>query len=238
MEEESARDAAVGAPPAGADEPLRAPELLHEPRVSIHQLNAGALYALGGIVVALLAYGVFRSVIVAVLAAPVGAVGVWALHERIGRGASSLFFASGHTTPHPTEYSLARSLATRGDIDAAIETYEAAIAADPGDPQPYLEIARLQRDAKAQPAEALVWLRRARGAQRLTRGLDALIVRELAELCEFRLHEPLRASADLAQLARSHAGTPEGDWARLTLERIRAEARAALKGEGPQAPEA
>ncbi len=103
---------------------------------------------------------------------------------------------------------------------------------DPDDAQAYLEIARLCRDHLDRPADALAWFRRARTARRLTPALDALLVRELAALCADRLHEPLRAAPELSQLAAARAGTPDGDWARRELERIRAQA-IALQGDRP-----
>jgi len=87
-----------------------------------------------------------------------------------------------------------------------------------------VEIARLYRDRAHRPAAALAWLRRARVAQRLSPAHDALIVREIVELCADGLHEPLRAAPELAQLAASRPGTPDGEWARRELERIRAQA--------------
>lgn len=212
-------------PPSACEPPPpEAPRLVRDPRVDVHQMRVIELGILAGLAGIGVGFVVFRSLLVAVPVGVVIGVLVARLPGVLGNAAGAVFFGSGRTTPRPADHSRAHSLAVRGQIDAAVAEYERALADDPGDPQPYVEIARLSRDGLQQPAEALAWLRRARRARRLTPAQDALIVREIAELCAHRLNEPLRAAPELSQLASARPDTPDGAWARRELERIRAEA--------------
>lgn len=218
-----------------ADPQSPEPRLVHEPRFDIHKWNVLGLGVVAGVAVFLTGFAVFHSVLVALVLGILGGWGVSRVPDLVGGAWGSAFFASGRTTPHPAEHSQARGLALQGHVAAALHAYEEAIVEDPGDPEPYVESARLYRDALARPAEALAWYRRARSARRLTPGQDALIIRELTEVCVHRLGEPLRAAPELSHLARTRPGSPEGEWARRELERIRAEALAGERASPPAA---
>lgn len=51
--------------------------------------------------------------------------------------------------------------------------------------------------------------------------METLVRREIAELFIQRLGEPRKAASDLAKLDESRAGTPDGNWARQELARIK-----------------
>jgi hypothetical protein len=217
--------------------PPHPPPILHEPHLGLHRFNLVVLGIGGGIAAAGLAYVVFHSLLVAALVAVPAGFGVSRLPDVIGRTVAAFFFPSGRTTPPPAGHSQARALAVQGHLDAALAVYETTIAEDPGDPQPYIDVARLYRDRLERPADALAWFRRAAAAARLTPAHDALIVRELTELCVDRLKQPLRAAPELARLARSRPDALEGQWACRELDRIRAEALAAERPDAPPGPE-
>ncbi|HEX2167570.1 MAG TPA: tetratricopeptide repeat protein, partial [Longimicrobiales bacterium] len=81
------------------------------------------------------------------------------LGEWLGRGAGSLYFSGGGTTPARREYSLAESLIARGRFDEAIVELENAAALHADDPDPALRLARLLRDRCQRPEDAVAWLR-------------------------------------------------------------------------------
>jgi hypothetical protein len=101
----------------------------------------------------------------------------------------------------------------------AAALYEAATFDDPGDPEPFLRLARLHRDHLASPGDAVRWFRVARETVRMTRPQSLAAAVELVELCrkEGRLEE---AAPELRWIAANFAGTPSGDLARDDLRTL------------------
>jgi tetratricopeptide (TPR) repeat protein len=149
-----------------------------------------------------------------------------------GRAALIALGSSGHTPPRKKEYSFAQSLAARGLFEKAIAAYEEAVHGDPGDPEPYLRIGRIYRDELDRPDDAARWFRRARRDAGMTPGQDLFVSRELVELYRNRLRRPGKALPELARMAETFAGTPDGEWAARELEALKAEM--AKKGRGGQ----
>jgi tetratricopeptide (TPR) repeat protein len=156
-----------------------------------------------------------------VMAAMTGAVLAVALlsSEVAGRAASGLLHPGGGRPR--SDHSLPRSLLARGLVEEAVRAFEVAVATDPTDPEPYLEIARIERDRLARPEEALGWFRRARDQARLGPGEARVLIREIAELARKHLRDPARAAPDLARHLAAHEGTPEGEWARAELAELK-----------------
>lgn len=98
----------------------------------------------------------------------------------------------------------ARALAAAGKHEAALAAFEARVRREPNDPDAYLEIAWLLRDA-GRDAEAIGWLRRARSHARLTPAQQILVAREIAFLAE-RIGEPETARLELDRLAQRSEG--------------------------------
>ena len=140
-----------------------------------------------------------------------------------GRGASALYMPSGASTPRKKGYSRAEALAVRGEYQAAMNEYEAAIAADPCDPEPYLRVARILRDGLKRPADAAFWFRRARREAHLSQGQEIRTLREAAEIYLHHLQEPRKAAPELARLAEAFPETPDGRWASEELARVKEE---------------
>jgi tetratricopeptide (TPR) repeat protein len=139
---------------------------------------------------------------------------------RGGTGAAAVVYApSGGTTPHKREYSRAESLVVRGLHEEAVTAFELAVADDPGDPLPYLRVARIYRDHLKRPEDAARWFRR---ALREASGTPVLARRELAELYVHHMKEPARAAPELARMAEELAGSPEGEWAARELAHVKA----------------
>jgi tetratricopeptide (TPR) repeat protein len=149
--------------------------------------------------------------------------GVMAIQAMAGRGASLLYMPSGSSTPAAKGYSKAEALAVRGDYEAAIVAYQAAILDTPNEAEPYLRIARLYRDELKQPEAALPWLRQALSDAKLSRGQEIMTLREVSELLIGHAEDPRRAAPDLARLAEAYPNTRHGAWAREQLARIKAD---------------
>lgn len=143
------------------------------------------------------------------------------LARGAGRAGSRLYAPSGRGTPHRREYSQAETFATRGEYEAAIATFEAAIGSDRRDPTPYLRIARLNRDRLRKYSEAATWFKRALAESDMDVGRLRLTRKELVELYEVRMGSPGKAMPMLARLADEAEGSPDGVWAAGELARIR-----------------
>ncbi len=144
-----------------------------------------------------------------------------AIVEAAGKMGGTLYSPSGSSTPHKREYSLAASLAIRGEFAKAAAAYELAISEYPEDPEPYLCLARLLRDELGRHEEAARWFKRARSDSKISDGQALLASRELIELYTVQLREPAKAAPELACLAEKYDGTPEGDWARDMLAEVK-----------------
>ncbi len=147
----------------------------------------------------------------------------WTIATTAGKGASLIHMPSGSSTPRTREYSRAEALAIRGEYQAAISAYQIAVLEAPEEGEPYLRIARLQRDELGDPEEALRWFKRATQEANLSKGQEILTRREMAELLIHGMDEPRRAAPELARLAETYPGTPDGRWAREELARIKEE---------------
>lgn len=139
-----------------------------------------------------------------------------------GRAGSMIYAPSGRTTPRKREYSLAESYVARGEYERAVAAFEEAIVEDPGDPRPYLRVARLQRDRLNDPEASARWFKRALAESEAGRGIALLVRKELVELYRGPLATPRRAAPLLARIAEESAGTPEAEWAARELAEIKA----------------
>ncbi len=184
------------------------------PGAAVGVLAAGAASALGGwSLPAALLLGV--AIWAATFAAPLVAAAAG------GKAAGSLYNPTGRSTPRKREYSHAESLVARGLYEEAVQAFEVAIAEDPTDPEPYLRIARIQRDHLGRYEDAAAGFTRALSQPGLPAGLRLLGTRELMELYAGKLGQPARAAPLLARFAEEHEGTPEGDWAAGELRRVK-----------------
>ena len=155
-----------------------------------------------------------------------------------GSAGGILYNPSGSSVPYERQHSYAASLAARGEYQDALTAYELTVAEHPGEPEPYLRIARLLRDEMDRPEEAARWFRRARTETVLPPGREILVSRELIELYRSHLGKPRKAAPELARLAQRYADTPDGEWARRELAEVKALIRAehervAPGGSGP-----
>jgi len=127
---------------------------------------------------------------------------------------------AGRRTTLARDYSRAEALAVRGHYDDAIAVYQEAIDEIPSDPEPYLEISKLLTDKVSDPEKGAVWLQRAIQETELPASWEMVIVRQLTELFH-RVGAPARAAPLLARIAERREGSPDGEWARDELAKVK-----------------
>jgi tetratricopeptide (TPR) repeat protein len=150
------------------------------------------------------------------------ALAVGIVRAVVGSGtrvAGTIYNPSGSATPRRKEYSGAEALAAQGRHQEAITAFELALAEDPGDPWPYLRVARIYRDHLGRFEDAARWFRR---ALREATNCPLLANRELVELYVHRMKEPGKAAPLLARMAEEMARTPDGEWAAAELLEVKA----------------
>lgn len=147
-----------------------------------------------------------------------------------GAVARAYTMPSGSSTPFEEQFSYQESLAARGDVEGALESFEAVIAERPGVATPRLKAADLYaRRGKD--------LRRAAALFREVRDLPGVSPRDrlyaasrLVDLYDGPLAEPGRALVELRRLIEMYPGTDVAAGARTAIARIKAQ-RAAEQGE-------
>lgn len=140
-----------------------------------------------------------------------------------GRVARAVYDPSGAGVPSRAGYSAAESLAVRGRFEDAINAYEAAARDEPGDPEPWLRIARIERSDLKRPQRAIEALRAARTRTAADSQTAMMISKEIADLYLRDLNDPPRAMPELGRLATTFPDTPTGAWARRELAELKGE---------------
>jgi hypothetical protein len=140
-----------------------------------------------------------------------------AIQSAAGRIARTVYDPTGSRVPSKSAYSQPESLAVRGRFQEAIDAYELAARDEPGDPQPWLRIARIERADMKRPERALEALRAARTRVTLESPTGQMILREIAEIQLREMGDPTRAMPELARLAAAFPHTPTGQWAATEL---------------------
>ena len=161
----------------------------------------------------------------------VGAVVGYVLVRLLLAGASKFLVGwvlnpSGKSTARRRGFSLAESLAIRGQIEEAIAAYKAACAESPNDPEPYIRLARLYRDDLEQYEEAVAWFKRARSGAAVDKGCELLVTQEIIEIYTRQLDAPGRAIPELVSIVDRFAADPAAEWATRRLTELREAMRA------------
>ena len=140
---------------------------------------------------------------------------------KVGENTQAFFAPADGRTTSARDYSRAETFAVRGHYDDAIAAYQEAIAEVPSDPEPYLRISALLTDKVSDPEQAAVWLQRAIQEAELPGSWEIVLVRELTDLFRHRIGAPARAAPLLARIAERHEGSPDGEWAREELAKVK-----------------
>ena len=207
-------------PPARAPRTRDAAESMFRLKRLLWSLSAGIAGAMVGVY--------FRSALLGLILAPIcvalSYVISGVLVEGAARGMQVFYAPSGSSTPASRGWSREEALVLQDRAAEAATLYEAATFDDPGDPEPFLRLARLHRDHLGKPGEAVRWYRVARETTRITRPQALAAAVELVELCR-REHRLAEAEPELRWIVAHFPGTPSGDLSRLDLEAVHTEER-------------
>ena len=204
----------------------------HGPDAS--QLLAGAgwgiaIGCLTGVLGALTALGTGTGMRGLLLRAVVGALAgggaAFLLARAVPAGAGAAVLAtvqpSGASCPAQPNYSYQESLAARGDIDAALASFEEVIAASPADPRPRLRAVDLYLRTNRSAERAAVLCRE---VHRLAGASDEerlYATQRLIDLYLGPLNAPGRALSELRRLADTYPDSRAGAHALLAIANIK-----------------
>lgn len=154
----------------------------------------------------------------------------------IGTGASAVAKAvtlpSGKSTPYEEQFSYQESLEARGDVPAALESWEAVIAERPGAIAPRMRAAELYAGRGANPQRAAELFREIRALPDVTPRDAVYAASRLVDLYDGQLNDAGRALVELRRIIEMHPGTPLAAHAREALPRLKARLMAE-RGETP-----
>lgn len=194
--------------------------------------GAGATDYIRAFAFGLLVFGTCFGVI-----ASQGALSLWTflLSVVVGAvaGGSGLFFGQlvgstwkrimvdGTTTPYAEQYSYQQTLVMRGQIDEALESFEAVIAERPTVIDARLRAAELYAKERANHARAAELFREVQRADGVSSGEDIYATNRLVDLLMGPLADPGRALVELRRLIDRYPGTAAAAHARTALVALR-----------------
>lgn len=131
-----------------------------------------------------------------------------------------MIYPSGSTTPYAKVYSQEQSIAASGDVEGALEAYQAAMRNNPADPEPRFQAAELAfRSADPSRAVALyIEGRRLGGADRAR---ELFATQRLIDLYLGPLNDEGKARVELRRLTERFPGTREANAALVVLKRMK-----------------
>lgn len=138
-----------------------------------------------------------------------------------GAVAKSVTLPSGESTPYEEQYSWQESLAARGDIAGALESYEAVIGERPGAVAPRQRAAELYAQNGRDPHRAAALFREIRESSQATVRDRRYASSRLVDLYDGPLADPGRAVVELRRLIEHFPGSPEAAFARDALPRLK-----------------
>jgi hypothetical protein len=136
--------------------------------------------------------------------------------------AAKAVMPSGRSTPYEEQYSYQESLAARGDVAGALESYEAVIAERADAVLPRIRAAELYAKANRDPRRAAELFRAVRDHPHASTRDALYAANRLVDLYDGPLGEPGRALVELRRLADRFPGTPAADRARQAIRTIKA----------------
>ena len=175
-------------------------------------LLGGALPSFGALIVLL---------IVAVLAGAFTAF----IGARLGDGAGAVAQAfiqpSGNSTPYEQTFSLQEAMIMRGDIDGALDSFEAIISEQPGLIAPRLRAAEHYARGNRNPARAAELFREIRDTPGVPVRDAVYSCSRLVDLYDGPLAEPGRAVVELRRIIEQYPGSAMAKHARTALPALK-----------------
>ncbi|HEX3867480.1 MAG TPA: hypothetical protein VHV78_12045 [Gemmatimonadaceae bacterium] len=128
----------------------------------------------------------------------------------------------GHSTPYAEQYSYQQALVMRGELDAALESFEAVIAENPTGVAPRIKAAELYDREKRDHRRAAELFRDAQRIPSITTGEFVYVTNRLVDLFVGPLGDPGRALVELRRLMDRCPGSAAAKSARQALTVIKA----------------
>jgi hypothetical protein len=184
--------------------------------------------AMGGISLSMVAGGATPTLlqwvealgISAVLGAVTGVSGLL-IGGAAGKGWKHIM-VDGSTTPYEEQYSHEQSLVMRGQIDAALASFEAIVQGNPDAVKPRVRAAELYSREKGDHLRAAQLLAEVQRIKTAGVGDFVYATHRLVDLHTGPLNEPGRAMVELRRLIERLPGTPAADQARDALATLKA----------------
>lgn len=161
-----------------------------------------------------------------ILAFGLQAIGIIRFAQRFANGVAQLvarFVApSGSTTPYEQTFSYQQSLAARGDIPGALESYEAVLRESPHEAEAHVQAAELYASI-GNTGRAIELLRAVREIPGVSSAREIYASNRLIDLYLGAANDDGRALVELRRLVERHPGTDTATRAREALGRLKAQ---------------
>jgi hypothetical protein len=213
---------ALTAGPAGPPRALRESPEVHQTQAKVYGVMVGLAFTPVLVLLAIrLGFGLGGTLALLLLGAPALGIGtyraVFALSERAGLAAQTLYAPTGFTTPYARTFSYQEAMAMRGDVAGALASYEALMTELPHDVAVRFAAAALYADKGRDAARAAALYREARLLPAATRANELAATNALIDLYRGPLADEARMLVELRRLAERFAGTPPGELARAAI---------------------
>jgi hypothetical protein len=159
-------------------------------------------------------------VFIALLAGFATAVATYSLSAAVGGFAKSLT-VSGVSAPSEAQYSFQQALVMQGNIDDAIASFDAIIAADATAVRPRVLAAELYAQHRGDARRAAELLREAQRSPAITTGEDVYVTNRLVDLLIGPLGDTGRACVELRKLIERYPASAVAARAREALARLK-----------------
>jgi tetratricopeptide (TPR) repeat protein len=149
-----------------------------------------------------------------------GSGGLW-----FGSAAGAImrrFTAGGDTTPYIEQYSYQQALVMKGQIDEALESFEAVIAEKPDAPDPRVKAAELYVKERQNHKRAAELFREVQRIATTPAGQYIYVTNRLVDLYTGPLGEPGKALVELRKLIDRYPGSPAALQAKDALAELKA----------------
>lgn len=176
--------------------------------------------------------GLAVRLVIAVGVGYLATLGTIKLSDAAGAVAKSFTLPSGDSTPYEQTFSYQEAMIMRGDIDGALESYEAIIGEQPGVVAPRLRAAEHYATRHRNPERAAELFRE-------VRDLPGVPVRDalysssrLVDLYDGPLADPGRAVVELRRIIEQHPGSDLARHARAALPALKARLKRERSSDG------
>ena len=152
-----------------------------------------------------------------------GAIAVgagWGIGELSGRAWKHIA-VDGTSTPYKEQYSYQQSLVMRGQLDEALESFEAVIAEQPQNVDARVRAAELYSRQRQNHTRAAELFREIQRIPTVTPGEDVYASNRLVDLLTGPLDDPRRALTELRRIADRYPSLPAATHARDALAALK-----------------